>query len=99
MTALIVFLVASVTEGLGIHAFLGAFLVGAALGGQGDEHKEAHEAITNFALSFFAPIYFVSMGMTTNFITNFDLPLVLLILVVALAARSALCSWARSWLG
>ena len=41
VTALVVLVAASITEGLGIHAFLGAFLVGVALGGQGDEHQEA----------------------------------------------------------
>ena len=87
VTALVVLVAASITEGLGIHAFLGAFLVGAALGGQGDEHQEAHDVITHFALSFFAPIYFISMGMTTNYITNFDWRLVLVILVVALASK------------
>ena len=40
-----------------------------------------------FVLSFFAPIYFVSMGMTTNFITNFDLSLVVLILVLAFVSK------------
>ena len=87
VTILVVLLAASMTEGLGISAFLGAFLVGAALGGQGDEHQEAHDVITRFALSFFAPIYFVSMGMTTNYIKNFDGLLVLVILVVALATK------------
>jgi Kef-type K+ transport system membrane component KefB len=87
VTALVVLIAASITEGLGIHAFLGAFLIGAALGGQGNEHREAHDVITHFALSFFAPIYFISMGMTTNFITNFDLRLVLVILAVALASK------------
>ena len=87
VTAMVVLVAASITEGLGIHAFLGAFLVGAALGGQGDEFQEAHDVIMRFTLSFFAPIYFVSMGMTTNYITNFDWRLVLLILVVALASK------------
>jgi Kef-type K+ transport system membrane component KefB len=85
--ALVVLVAASLTEALGIHAFLGAFLVGAALGGQGDEHREAHDVITRFAVSFFAPIYFISMGMTTNYITNFDWRLVLIILAVALASK------------
>jgi Kef-type K+ transport system membrane component KefB len=35
----------------------------------------------------FAPIYFVSMGMTTNFITNFDPLLVAVIIVVACIAK------------
>jgi Kef-type K+ transport system membrane component KefB len=87
VTALVVLVAASITEGLGLHAFLGAFLVGAALGGQGDEHKEAHDVMTRFALGFFAPIYFISMGMTTNYITNFDWQLVLVILVAALASK------------
>lgn len=87
VTALVVLLASSLTEGLGIHAFLGAFLIGAALGGQGDEHREAHDVITHFALSFFAPIYFISMGMTTNYITNFDWRLVGIILAVALVSK------------
>jgi Kef-type K+ transport system membrane component KefB len=86
-TAVIVLVAASITESLGIHAFLGAFLVGAALSGQGDEHREAHDVIARFALSFFAPIYFISMGMTTNYITNFDWGLVLVILAAALASK------------
>lgn len=87
VTALVVLVAASITEGLGIHAFLGAFLIGAALGGQGDEHRQAHDVITQFALGFFAPIYFISMGMTTNYVTNFDWGLVLVILVAALVSK------------
>jgi Kef-type K+ transport system membrane component KefB len=87
VTAVVVLVSASITESLGIHAFLGAFLVGAALGGQGGEHQEAHDVITRFALSFFAPIYFVSMGMTTNYVTSFDWRLVLVILAVALVSK------------
>jgi Kef-type K+ transport system membrane component KefB len=40
-----------------------------------------------FALSFFAPIYFVSMGMTTNYITNFDGLLVVVIFVAAIVSK------------
>jgi len=87
VTAVVVLVSASITESLGIHAFLGAFLVGAALGGQEDEHQEAYDVIARFALSFFAPIYFISMGMTTNFVTNFDWRLVLVILVAALVSK------------
>ena len=87
VTAVVILVAASITEGLGIHAFLGAFLVGVALGGQGDEHQEAHDIIMRFTLSFFAPIYFISMGMTTNYITNFDWRLVVVILAVALASK------------
>ena len=87
VTALVVLVAASITESLGIHAFLGAFLVGAALSGQADDQHEAHDVIMRFALSFFAPIYFISIGMTADYITNFDGQLVLIILVVALVSK------------
>lgn len=85
--ALLILVAASVSEAIGIHAFLGAFLVGAALGGHDAEHEEAHDVIARFSLSFFAPIYFISMGMTANFITSFDLGLVLVITVVAITSK------------
>jgi Kef-type K+ transport system membrane component KefB len=69
-----------------VHAFLGAFLMGTALGEARDTHREAHDVIGQFVSSF-APVYFVSMGMTTNFIVNFDAVLVALILAVACASK------------
>jgi Kef-type K+ transport system membrane component KefB len=86
-TGIVILVAASLTERLGIHAFLGAFLVGAALSGQGAQFREAHDVILRFALAFFAPVYFVSMGMTTNFIANFDGWLVLVILAAALTSK------------
>ena len=57
----------SAAEALGIHAFPGAFLLGVALGDADDGQKEAHDVIGQFVMGL-APIYFISMGMTTNFI-------------------------------
>jgi Kef-type K+ transport system membrane component KefB len=87
VTTLLILLAASASEALGVHAFLGAFLIGAALSHHGQEHQEAHDIVMVFALSFFAPVYFVSMGMTTNYITNFDGLMVLVILTAALASK------------
>ena len=87
LTILVILVAGSISEALGIHAFLGAFLVGAALAGNDTEKNEAHQVISHFVLSFFAPIYFVSMGMTTNFISHFDGILVLIILVVACISK------------
>src|SRR4030042_1220101 len=39
--------------------------------------------VYRFAISFFAPIYFVSIGLKTNFAVNFDVPLILFILLIA----------------
>jgi Kef-type K+ transport system membrane component KefB len=87
LTALVILVSGSISEGIGLHAFLGAFLAGVALSGNGQEKNEAHQVIKNFVLSFFAPIYFVSIGMTTNFIQHFDFNLVLLLLVVACVGK------------
>jgi Kef-type K+ transport system membrane component KefB len=87
--AVLILVAACLTESLGIHAFLGAFLIGAALGGQGEAHEEAHSVMTHFALSFFAPIYFISMGLTTNYLTHFDGTLVLVMLTAALVSKLA----------
>jgi Kef-type K+ transport system membrane component KefB len=87
LTALLILLAGSASESLGVHAFLGAFLVGAALGGSDQEHREAHDVIARFVMSFFAPIYFVSMGMAANFIVNFDFFLVAIITFVAYISK------------
>jgi Kef-type K+ transport system membrane component KefB len=84
--ALLVLLASSASEALGVHAFLGAFLIGAALGDTRDHHKDAHDVIGNFVTSF-APIFFISMGMSTNFIANFDALLVAIVLVAACISK------------
>ena len=84
---LVLVLVASAAaDKLGIHAFLGAFLVGIAVSPT-DEERDAYEVITHFVLSFFAPIYFVSMGLRANFFTNFDVAQVAVIVVAATLSK------------
>lgn len=87
LVAMLILGVAAVAEGAGVHAFLGAFLVGVALGGHRRDQESANHVIAQFSVSFFAPIYFVSMGMTTDFVANFDLVLVLVITAVAFVAK------------
>lgn len=84
-TTVVVLFAAAITESLGIHAVFGAYVVGIALGQTVDagEGNEAHDVIHQFAVSFFAPLYFVSIGLRANFASDFDLPLVLLVVAVA----------------
>lgn len=85
--AVAILLAATAAESIGLHAFLGAFLVGVALSGHDVEHREAHEVTARFALGFFAPIYFVSIAMGTDFVANLDLVLVILLTVVACSTK------------
>jgi Kef-type K+ transport system membrane component KefB len=93
LTALVILAAGSISEGLGLHAFLGAFLAGVALGGYVEEknqtemNPQAHEVIYHFVLSFFAPIYFVSMGLQANFLIHFDIAQVLVVLLMAFLSK------------
>ena len=78
---------AAVSELIGIHSIFGAFLVGVAFARKSEKRDQAHEMVYQFVVSFFAPIYFVSIGLQVDFTTNFDLPLVLLVLVIACAGK------------
>jgi Kef-type K+ transport system membrane component KefB len=83
VTTMLVLVAASLTEALGIHAVFGAFLVGVALAETSEAWTQAHDVVYQFAISLFAPLYFVSVGLKADFVANFDLPLVLTVLLIA----------------
>lgn len=83
VTAIVVLVTAAITEAIGTHAVLGAYLVGVALAQTSEKRHLAHETVHQFVISFFAPLYFVSIGLQANFAANFDLRLVLWVLLVA----------------
>jgi Kef-type K+ transport system membrane component KefB len=77
------FLCAAFTESIGIHAILGAFIMGIALGDSVHLNERAREIIHQFVTNIFAPLFFVSIGLHVNFIDNFNLQLVGLVFVIA----------------
>jgi len=77
------FLGAAFTEYIGIHAIFGAFILGLAIGDSVHLTEKPREMIQQFVTNIFAPLFFVSIGLRVNFILNFDLSLVLIILVLA----------------
>ncbi len=74
---------AVVAEWIGVHAIVGAFLVGLALAQGREERDLPTEVVQQFAIGIFAPIYFVSIGLRTDFAAHFDLKLVAIVLVIA----------------
>lgn len=86
LVAVLIMLAAVGAEQIGIHAIFGAFLAGMALS-QGHDDPEQEKTITAmiqpFALNFFAPLYFVSVGLKANFSSQFDGKLCVLIFLVA----------------
>jgi Kef-type K+ transport system membrane component KefB len=81
------FMLAAFTEWLGIHAIFGAFLFGVALGDSDHLSEKAKEIIHQFINNIFAPLFFVSIGLKINFFTNFDIWLVLVIIVISFAGK------------
>lgn len=79
----ICFLCGAFTESIGLHAILGAFIAGIAFGDSVHLNFKAREIIHQFVTNIFAPFFFVSIGLKVNFVSNFELELVLIILVLA----------------
>ncbi|MDX2305312.1 MAG: cation:proton antiporter [Microscillaceae bacterium] len=82
---------AAFTEFAGIHAIFGAFIVGVALSDSIHMSKKTKQIIHDFVDNVFAPLFFVSIGLTVNFIDNFDFYLSALILVIALLGKIIGC--------
>ena len=80
-------LCAAFTESINIHAILGAFIAGIAIGDSVQLHEKAREIIHQFITNFFAPLFFVSIGLKVNFIENFDAVIVLIVLVLAYVGK------------
>ncbi len=83
--SVLIMLAAVGAEKIGIHAIFGAFLVGMALGQDQnpEQEKPIYSMIQPFALNFFAPLYFVSVGLKANFSSQFDGILVLAVFLIA----------------
>jgi Kef-type K+ transport system membrane component KefB len=81
------FLAGAFTEYIGIHAIFGAFIMGVALGDSEHFSERAKEIVHQFINNIFAPLFFVSIGLRVNFITNFDLMLTLIIVVIAFIGK------------
>ncbi len=80
-------LCAAFTEYIHIHAILGAFIAGLAIGDSVHLREEAREILHQFVTNFFAPLFFVSIGLKMDFVEHFDPLLVILILVLAFAGK------------
>src|SRR3954470_5685798 len=78
---------AAFTESIHIHAILGAFIAGIAVGDSVHLREQAREIIHQFVTNFFAPLFFVSIGLKVNFIENFDLLIVVIVLVLAFVGK------------
>lgn len=77
------FLGAAFTEYIGVHAILGAFLIGIAIGDSVHLKAQTKSTLNQFIINIFAPLFFASIGLKVNFISNFDLAAVIMVMLLA----------------
>lgn len=91
------FLCAAFTEFIGVHAIFGAFIVGITIGDTAHLREKTREIVHQFVTNIFAPLFFVSIGLRVNLLTNFDPLLVLIIIFIAFAGKVIGCGLGAYW--
>jgi len=78
---------AAASEHLGLHSFLGAFVVGIALAAVHAREPLPFDVIRDFSYAVFTPIFFVSMAISADFVAGFDPWLTALVTAVAFLGK------------
>ncbi len=84
---------AAFAEYAGIHAVFGAFITGAAVGESAHLRERTSEHIHQIVTNVFAPLFFASIGLHTNFVTNFHAGVTGVILGVACLGKMLGAGW------
>lgn len=74
---------AAFTEYAGIHAIFGGFIMGVAIGESRHLRQRTSQSIQQVVGNVFAPLFFVSIGLRTDFVTNFNFPVTATVIAVA----------------
>jgi Kef-type K+ transport system membrane component KefB/mannitol/fructose-specific phosphotransferase system IIA component (Ntr-type) len=80
-------LLAALTEAIGIHAIFGAFLAGVAIGDSQHLRGHSREIIHQFTGNIFAPLFFVSIGLTLDLGSHFSPALTLTLTALAFTGK------------
>jgi mannitol/fructose-specific phosphotransferase system IIA component (Ntr-type) len=82
---------AAFTEYIGIHAIFGAFIFGVAFGASPHLRESTRATLDQFISAIFAPIFFATIGLKVDFIANFALVPVVVVLAIAVTGKLAGC--------
>jgi len=83
-----------VTTWIGIHALFGFFIVGIMAGEARALSENTRQVMRQMVRAVLVPLFFATLGLRIDFIGNFDLPLVALLLAVGIGGR-----FLGAWLG
>jgi Kef-type K+ transport system membrane component KefB len=74
-------LCAAFTNAINIHPSLGAFFAGILCKGIIGEQSQIFDLLELFIMNFFAPFFFISIGLQINLITELNIPMVIVVFV------------------
>lgn len=77
----------AITHKIGIHALFGFFLAGIMAGEAKALSEKTRQVISQMVYAIFVPLFFASIGLKIDFLTNFEWKLVLLVIVVGISGR------------
>jgi len=72
---------------VGIHALFGFFLAGIIAGSARSLPERTRHVISQMVHAIFIPLFFANLGLQIDFFQNFNLPVVLVIVLAGIAAR------------
>ncbi|MBN1871628.1 MAG: PTS sugar transporter subunit IIA, partial [Candidatus Omnitrophica bacterium] len=84
----------AVTQKIGVHALFGFFIAGIMAGEAKALSERTRQIISQMVYAIFVPLFFASIGLKIDFLSHFDLFLVILISVIGIAGR-----FIGAWLG
>jgi Kef-type K+ transport system membrane component KefB len=90
---------AAITQWIGIEFIFGSFIVGVMISDSPQLRHQTREAMEQFVGFLFAPLFFGSVALQIDFVSAFDLRLVVIVLVVACIGKIFGCMLAARWIG
>ncbi len=81
------FLFGAITQRIGIHALFGFFIAGIVIGEAKNMSEETRQIISQMVYSIFVPLFFANIGLKIDFVANFNLFLILFVLVIGSLGR------------
>jgi len=89
----------AITLKIGIHSLFGFFIAGTILGEAKHISERDRFVVNRLVYSAFVPIFFANIGLHLDFIANFDIPLVLIMLSVGISSRYLAAYLGARWSG
>lgn len=83
----ICFILAGTTTFLGVHSLIGAFTTGVMLGNCKIIDEATKKSFTSMVSNLFSPIAFATITLSVNFIANFNLLIVVVLLILAVGSK------------